>query len=141
MAVNTCLQGNVGAEPVTRTFNNGNSVTTFRVGVNQGYYDQSRQWVDQGTMWVEVECSPSAAVQLPWVHKGSRVLVYGLLSQRLYKKKDGTDGSSLRLYAQALGFVHSRKGQPPTAGFAGAQQQAGQWQGGPQDNGFGEPDF
>ncbi|PWG60478.1 single-stranded DNA-binding protein [Bifidobacterium catulorum] len=149
MAVNIAFKGNVGKDPETHTFNNGNTVTTFSVGVSQGYYDQQRQWVDQGTMWVTVECSPAASHELPWVHKGSKVLVTGLLSQRFYTRKDGTQGSELRVYAQALGFLHRKDDQPPASGFAGADRGQSQpqasgadpWGGAGRADGFGEPDF
>lgn len=117
MAVNICFQGNVGGEPNTRTFQNGSSVTTFSVAVSQGYFDQSHQWVDQGTMWIDVECAPGAAKQLPFVHKGVRVLVTGLLSQRFWTDKQGAERSSLRCYARALGFINKpqQQGQPAPA--------------------------
>ncbi|KAB5608390.1 single-stranded DNA-binding protein [Bifidobacterium jacchi] len=128
MAVNVTFAGNVGRDPETRTFQNGHSLTTFSVGVSQGYFDTSRQWVDQGTMWVTVECSPTAARQLPYVAKGARVLVTGLLSQRFYQKKDGSQGSELRCYAHALGFLHKpqQQGQQsqPSQQAAGPQQAA-----------------
>lgn len=120
MAVNIAFKGNVGKDPETHTFQNGNSVTTFSVGVSQGYFDQSHQWQDQGTMWITVECSPTAAQQLPYVRKGAKVLVTGLLSQRFYTKKDGSQGSELRVYAQALGFQHRQ--QQNNAGTQQPQQ-------------------
>lgn len=123
MAVNIAFKGNVGKDPETHTFPNGKSVTTFSVGVSQGYFDQQHQWQDQGTMWVTVECSPTAAQQLPYVRKGVKVLVTGLLSQRFYQKKDGSQGSELRCYAQALGFLHKQQ-QQQRGGFAGASQPA-----------------
>ena len=122
MAVNVTFAGNVGKDPETRTFPTGHSLTTFSVGVSQGYFDQSRQWVDQGTMWITVECSPTAARQLPYVRKGARVLVAGLLSQRFYQRKDGGQGSELRCYAHALGFLH----KPQQQGQAAPQQPAPQ---------------
>lgn len=123
MAVSIAFKGNVGKDPETRTFRNGNSLTTFSVGVSQGYFDQSHQWQDQGTMWITVECSPTAASQLPHVRKGVKVLVVGLLSQRFYQKKDGSQGSELRCYAQALGFLHRKDEQPQATGFTGSQPQ------------------
>lgn len=122
MAVNITFKGNVGKDPETYTFQNGHSLTTFSVGVAQGYFDQQHQWQDQGTMWITVECSPTAAQHLPWVRKGAKVIVTGLLSQRFYTKKDGSQGSELRVYAQALGFQHKQQqqqdsgGQPPQQG-------------------------
>lgn len=44
MAVNVNLVGNVGKDPETKTFQNGGSVTSFTVGVSQGYFDKRNQW-------------------------------------------------------------------------------------------------
>lgn len=119
MAVNISLVGNVGRDPETKTFQNGNSLTTFSVGVSQGYYDQSRQWQDQGTMWVDVECiTPQAKAQLPWVTKGSRVHITGLLQQRFFTKKDGSQGSSLKVAAQTLSFLHKKDEMQQGGGYA-----------------------
>lgn len=123
MGANVTFTGNVGRDPETRSFDNGRSLTTFSVGVSQGYYDQQNQWHDQGTMWITVECSPTAARQLPYVHKGVRLLVNGRLSQRFYQKKDGSQGSELRVYADAIGFLHKKDEQPQTGGFTGGQPQ------------------
>lgn len=128
MAVNVSLVGNVGRDPETKTFQNGNTLTTFSVGVSQGYFDQSRQWQDQGTMWLDVECiTPQAKNQLPWVMKGARVHITGLLQQRFFQKKDGSQGSSLKVAAQALSFLHKKDEQqmmqqpggytPPSGGY------------------------
>lgn len=129
MSATITLTGNVGADPSTHTFDNGNSVTSFPVGVSQGYYDQSRQWVDQGTMWVDVECAPGAAKQLPWVGKGVRVVVSGSLSQRSFTRKDGTQGTRLRVWATTLGFLNKTNDQQQQP--APQQTQAGSpWGGG-----------
>ena len=146
MVVNVSLVGNVGRDPETRTFQNGNSLTTFSVGVSQGYFDQSRQWQDQGTMWVDVECiTPQAKAQLPWVVKGARVHITGLLQQRFFTKKDGAQGSSLKVAAQALSFLHKKDEQQmiQPAGYAPAAPASAQtgdpWAGGGYQS--GEPDF
>lgn len=73
MAVNVNLVGNVGKDPETKTFQNGGSVTSFTVGVSQGYFDKRNQWQDQGTMWLEVEpITQGAKSQLQYVHKATR---------------------------------------------------------------------
>lgn len=123
MAVNVALVGNVGKDPQTRTFNNGKSITTFSVGVSQGYFDQQNQWVDQGTMWLDVEpITRQAQEQVPYVTKGAKVVVTGLLSQRFYTDKQGNNASSLKVAAHAIGFLHKPQQQAPV------QQQWGQSQ-------------
>ena len=116
MAVNVNLVGNVGKDP--KTFQNGGSVTSFTVGVSQGYFDKRNQWQDQGTMWLEVEpITQGAKSQLQYVHKGDKVHVSGLLSQRFFTRNDGTPGSALRVAAQTLSFIH-RQPKDQQAGFA-----------------------
>lgn len=118
MAVSVNLVGNVGKDPETKTFQNGGSVTSFTVGVSQGYFDKRNQWQDQGTMWLEVEpITQGAKSQLQYVHKGDKVHVSGLLSQRFFTRNDGTPGSALRVAAQTLSFIH-RQPKDQQAGFA-----------------------
>ncbi len=119
MAVNVNLVGNVGKDPETKTFQNGGSVTSFTVGVSQGYFDKRNQWQDQGTMWLEVEpITQGAKSQLQYVHKGDKVHVSGLLSQRFFTRNDGTPGSALRVAAQALSFIHRQPKDRQQNGFA-----------------------
>ena len=102
MAVNIACVGNVGKDPETHTFANGHSKTSFTLAVSQGYMDNSN-WVDQGTMWFEVTpITKQATSQLAHIHKGDRILVTGLLSQRFWDK-DGVQHSMLQIAAHAIG--------------------------------------
>ena len=57
MSVQVTFTGNAGRDPETRNFNNGGSVTSIPVAVSQGYFDKSNNWVDWGTMWIDVEAT------------------------------------------------------------------------------------
>jgi len=134
-AVNIAFVGNVGGEPETKTFNDGSSLTTFNVGVSQGYFDRSKTWVDQGTMWIRVKpITKQATDQLRQVHKGAKVLVTGLLSQRFYTAKDGSQASSLECAAHAIGLMsrppqQQQSGYQPPAQYRQqpSQQMSGGW--------------
>lgn len=133
-AVNIAFVGNVGGEPETKTFNDGSSLTTFNVGVSQGYFDRSKTWVDQGTMWIRVKpITRQATDQLRQVHKGAKVLVTGLLSQRFYTAKDGSQASSLECAAHAIGLMsrpqQQQSGYQPPAQYRQqpSQQMSGGW--------------
>ena len=104
---NLVIDGNVGNEPETRTFQNGGELTSFRLGHGQGYMDkQSKQWVDQGTMWVSVVPQSNAAKKLvPYIHKGSHVVVVGRLQERQYKASDGSDRSILEVRADLISLI------------------------------------
>lgn len=102
MAVNIACVGNVGKDPETHTFTNGHTKTSFTLAVSQGYMDNGN-WIDQGTMWLEVTpITRQAQSQLAHIHKGDRILVTGLLSQRFWDK-DGVQHNMLQIAAHAIG--------------------------------------
>lgn len=117
MAVNISCVGNVGKDPETHTFNNGSTKTSFSLAVSQGYMDNGN-WVDQGTMWLEVTpITRQASSQLAHIHKGDRILVTGLLSQRFWDK-DGVQHNMLQIAAHAIGkLVKPQQGQSDTSGY------------------------
>ena len=116
---NLIIDGNVGNEPETRTFQNGGELTSFRLGHGQGYMDkQSNQWVDQGTMWLSVVPQSNAATKLiPYIHKGSRVVVSGRLQERAYKDQNGTDRTVLEVRADSISLI-PRQQQGQQDGYA-----------------------
>lgn len=116
---NLIIDGNVGNEPETRTFQNGGELTSFRLGHGQGYMDrQSNQWVDQGAMWLSVVPQSNAAKKLiPYIHKGSRVVVSGRLQERAYKDQHGTDRTVLEVRADSISLI-PRQQQGQQDGYA-----------------------
>ncbi|AKV55530.1 single-strand binding protein [Bifidobacterium actinocoloniiforme DSM 22766] len=116
------LTGNAGGDPETRTFQGG-SVTTVSVAVNQGYMDQSHNWVEQGTAWYRVRLNGKQALdQAKYIHKGTKLLVNGGLKVREYTDKQGQARQALEVSARHVGIIHSEPRQQ--------QGQAGSWGGG-----------
>lgn len=146
MSVQISFNGNAAANPQTRTFENGNTTTSVNVGINQGYYDKSNQWVDQGTMWVNVNLDASQPKSLVTnIHKGTRLIVVGALKQREYTDKNGAQRSALDVRAQYVGLAP--KPQTQATGYAPQAQQAAQFASATQANDlwtsseFGEAEF
>ena len=149
MSVQVTFTGNAGRDPQTRSFSNGGTVTSIPVAVSQGYFDKSNNWVDQGTMWIDVEASSEyTAEQIQAAAKGSKLLVTGTLQQRQYTARDGREATALRCRATAVGILHKNTVGAPTQSSqpATVQQpwsQADDPWAAPQNNSseFGEPDF
>lgn len=107
MSVSIEFDGNVGADPETRTFQNGNTLTEFSVACSQGYFDKQHQWVDQGVTWFRVHpFGKQAENQLPYIRKGCKVLINGTLETREYQDKQGQNRVSLNVTARHIGIVH-----------------------------------
>ena len=81
------IHGNVTADPTLRRWQDtGRAVLNFRVAVNRGYYDRTRnRWVDMPAVFHQVaawgELAENAATTL---RKGTAVTVTGQLSDDSY---------------------------------------------------------
>jgi single-strand DNA-binding protein len=102
--IQVTIRGNITSEPRQVRFDDGNIVTSFRVASNARRYDgQTRQWVNAGTTFVNVNCRRGMAVNVAnSLSKGQPVLVTGKLRERAWEK-DGRSGRSLEIEADGLG--------------------------------------
>lgn len=149
MSVQVTFTGNAGRDSETRTFNNGGSVTSIPVAVSQGYFDKSNNWVDQGTMWIDVEATAEyTAAQIQSAAKGSKLLVTGTLQQRQYTARDGREATALRCRATAVGILHKNtsgavpQASQPTSGQQSWSRSEDPWSSPQNSNSeFGDPDF
>lgn len=148
MSVQVTFTGNAGRDPETRSFNNYGSVTSIPVAVSQGYFDKSNNWVDQGTMWIDIEATTEyTAAQIQSAAKGSKLLVTGTLQQRQYTTRDGREATALRCRATAVGILHKNtsgavpQASQPTSGQQSWSSTDDPWTA-PQNNSeFGDTDF
>lgn len=149
MSVQVTFTGNAGRDPENRTFNDGGSITTIPVAVSQGYFDKSHNWVDHGTMWIDVEATAGyTAAQIQAARKGSKLLVTGVLQQRQYTTSDGREATALKCRATGVGILHKNTQDTPsqTSQPTSSQQSwtpADDPWANPQNNNseFAEPDF
>ncbi len=90
------VTGNVGKDPVLRTTQSGKQVASFSVA--------STAKKDGPTTWVDVVCfDEQADVVSQRIKKGDRVVVTGRFGLETYEKRDGSQGTSLRLLADEVG--------------------------------------
>jgi len=99
MSINATLFGRMGADPETRDAGSS-TVTSIRVASDHGFGDRKT------TTWVSISIWGKRG---QWVsdnmRKGERVVASGMLHQRTWTKKDGTEGMSLELEATQVDRV------------------------------------
>jgi single-strand DNA-binding protein len=111
--IKATVTGNVGKKPELKTTSGGKQMTTF--GVASTYKRKDGEPV---TTWIDVVCfDETAAAVCDEIDKGSRVMVSGRLELERYQRKDGGEGSSLRMIADDVA-ISVRFQKRETAGAA-----------------------
>ena len=116
--------GNVVDSPRRVSLENG-AVTNFRMASTARRYDpRTEQFVDSGTLWVDVECWNGLSSNVSAsVSKGDPVIVHGALTTHSWESDSGTR-SKPRIKAFAVGpnlgkgravFTRDRTGRSPDA--------------------------
>lgn len=83
------LSGHVGATPETKTFENGNSVTTFTLATNEGYKNKAGEWVNE-TTWHNIKAwGVTGKIADEKLQKGDKAMVSGKITNRSYEDKNG----------------------------------------------------
>jgi single-strand DNA-binding protein len=106
---NITILGGLGKDPVTRTTGNGNKVTGFSIGVDDGFGDNKR------TIWFDVSFwGKRGDVIAQHVKKGDKLCVSGELSTREYEGK-----TYLTLNGNDFSFAGSKGGSGNSGGGSG----------------------
>ncbi len=136
-SLNQCqFIGNLGADPETRSFQNGGKVCNFRLAVSESWKDKATGERKEKTEWVSVAIFGDglANVAERFLRKGSKVFVSGKLSTRKWTDKDGGDRYSTEIVLQGPGAILTMLDGAPTTGErkkgyddAPANQSAGGW--------------
>ena len=102
MSLNQCnFIGNLGADPETRTFGNGNKVTNLRLAVSEKWKDKQSGERKEKTEWVLVAVfGPLADVAANYLRKGSKVFVSGKFTTRKWQDQSGNDRYSTEIVLQ-----------------------------------------
>lgn len=102
--IQVTLRGNVATEPRLVRFDDGNTLTSFRLASTARRYDRDRQeWVDRSTTYVNVTCRRAMATNAASsVRKGQPLLVTGKLTERHWST-NGRSGQTLEIHAEGLG--------------------------------------
>ena len=113
------IAGNLGKDPEMRYTPSGQAVTSFNVATNRSYTDGNGQQVKE-TTWFKVNVwGKQAESTHNYLKKGSKVIVEGRLicdpatgSPRIFKRTDGSSGTSFEINASNVRFLSSKDEQP-----------------------------
>lgn len=108
-------EGRIVQNAELRQTNSGDALSSFRLASNVGFGD------NKSTLWIDCTIWGKRAQTLnSMLPKGQQVFINGELSERVYPKKDGTEGRSLSLRVNELSFG---KGTGDSNGGGQQQQQ------------------
>lgn len=126
------LIGTLGADPESRSFNNGGEVVNFRIAVSESWKAKDGQRQER-TEWVNIACFNTGLGGLVkrFLKKGSKVYVEGKLQTRKWQDQSGNDRYSTEVVIQAFGGTVIKLDKKDDGGGGG---------GGRQDD-FGSDDF
>lgn len=102
MSLNQCnFIGNLGRDPETRSFQNGDKVTNLRLAVSEKWKDKQTGERKERTEWVSVAVfGPLASIAEQYLRKGSKVFVSGKLVTRKWQDQSGADKYSTEVVLQ-----------------------------------------
>jgi single-strand DNA-binding protein len=87
------LIGHLGADPETKSFQNGGKIANFRIATSEAWKDKQSGERKERTEWhsISVQNEGLAGVVERYLRKGSKVYVEGQLRTRKWQDKDGSD--------------------------------------------------
>jgi single-strand DNA-binding protein len=102
--IQVVLRGNIASDLRSVRFDDGNSVTSFRLASTSSWFDRERNtWVDRRTTYVSVNCRRALANNaLQSLHKGHPVVITGRLWERAWVKEERS-GRTLEVEAETVG--------------------------------------
>ena len=102
MSLNQCqFIGNLGRDPETRTFQNGDKVTNLRVAVSEKWKDKNTGERKERTEWVSVAVfGPLAGIAEQYLRKGSKVFLSGKMQTRKFQDQSGADRYTTEIVLQ-----------------------------------------
>lgn len=83
------LIGNLGKDPETRTFDNGNEVCQFSLATSENYKDKSGEWQEK-TTWHNIVVWGKQAQRAAKLSKGDTLYLEGKIDNRSYEKDGQT---------------------------------------------------
>lgn len=106
------LLGNVGKEPETRAFANGDGVTSFSLATSDSWKDKASGELKSVTEWHNVVCYRKLSeIAARIVKQGSKVFVEGKLKTRKWEGKDGVTHYKTEIEANQLLVLDKKTGE------------------------------
>jgi len=103
------LVGNLGADPESRNFDDGGTVTNISVATTEKWTDKQSGEVKEKTEWHRVVFYRRLAeVAAEYLRKGSQVYVEGSLRTRKWQDQSGVDKYTTEVVARTMQMLGSR---------------------------------
>lgn len=103
--------GNLGAEPETRKFSNGGSVTNISVATSEQWTDKNTGEKRESTEWHRIVLfNRLGEIAAQYLKRGSKVYIEGSLHTRKWQDQNGQDRYTTEIRAdkmQMLGISNS----------------------------------
>ena len=105
------LVGNLGRDPETRSFPNGDQVANVTIATTDRYKDKTSGEMKEITEWHRISFfGRLAEIAGQYLRKGSQVYVEGSLRTRKWTDKDGVEKYSTEIRADSMQMLGSRQG-------------------------------
>lgn len=97
------LVGNLGADPESRTLNNGGNVTTIKVATSESWKDKQTGENQERTEWHRVKFfGRLAEIAAEYLRKGKQVYIEGSIRTDKYTDKEGVERYSTDIIANEM---------------------------------------
>lgn len=114
------IVGNLGRDPETRSFPNGDQVANVTIATTDKYKDKTSGEQKEVTEWHRVSFfGRLAEIAGQYLRKGSQVYVEGSLRTRKWTDKDGIEKYSTEIRADSMQMLGSRQGMGGGGGGGG----------------------
>lgn len=114
------IVGNLGRDPETRSFPNGDQVANVTIATTDRYKDKTSGEMKEITEWHRVSFfGRLAEIAGQYLRKGSQVYVEGSLRTRKWTDKDGIEKYSTEIRADSMQMLGSRQGMGGGGGGGG----------------------
>ena len=115
--------GNLGADPETRQFSNGGSVTNISVATSEQWTDKQTGEKREATEWHRISLfNRLGEIAAQYLRKGSKVYIEGSLRTRKWQDQNGQDRYTTEIRADQMQMLDGA-----TGGMSGGQQPGGTW--------------
>ncbi len=142
------LVGNLGADPETRSFNNGGKVCNIRIATSENWKDRNSGERKERTEWHTVAIFSEGLVSVAerYLRKGSKVYIEGQLRTRKWQDQQGQDRYTTEVVLQGFdaklvmldGPQGGSGGGGGRSGGAAGGGSGGDWGGGSSGGGWGD---
>lgn len=116
--------GNLGADPESRQFSNGGSVTNISVATSEQWTDKQSGEKREATEWHRISLfNRLGEIAAQYLRKGSKVYIEGSLRTRKYQDQSGQDRYITEIRADQMQMLDSAGGGQPSSPQGGFNQQ------------------